>query len=73
MKKGLLNSTYYRECPLCRQMTSMDISDEKINKQINEWEKGNIYLQEIELPPNKREFLKTGYCFECQKLLFGTE
>lgn len=73
MGKGLLNSTYYRECPLCKNVTSMDVKDEKINKQIDAWERHDIYLQEIDLPANKREFLKTGYCFECQKLLFGTE
>ena len=70
---GLLNSTYYRECPMCRKVTSMDVKDEEINKQIEAWERRDIYLQEINLPANKREFLKTGYCFKCQKLLFGTE
>ena len=73
MSKGLLNTTYIRKCPMCEETTSMDIEDYETNKAIQEWEKGNIFLQDIPLPPNKREFLKTGYCFECQKLLFGTE
>ena len=69
---GLLNSTYYRKCPMCGETTSIDVKNQKINKQIDEWEKGKIYLQNIQLPPNKREFLKTGYCLECQELLFGS-
>ena len=43
---------------MCGEITSMDIEDYETNKAIQEWEKGNIYLQDIPLPPNKREFLK---------------
>ena len=39
---GLLNSTYYRKCPMCGEITSIDVKNQEINKQIDEWEKGKI-------------------------------
>ncbi len=49
----------------------LEITDREINRAIEEYKNKKIYVQDIPLPPNQREFLKTGYCFECQKLLFG--
>lgn len=71
--KKLEKARYVKKCPMCGELTSMEIDDKAIIKSISEWQKGNLYLQDIPLPPNKREFLKTGYCSKCQKLLFGTE
>ena len=73
MGKGLLSVTYYGECPMCGKIEKFEIADKEINKAIEEYKQKKIYVQDIPLPPNQREFLKSGYCFECQKLIFGTE
>ncbi len=57
--------------PNVQKNEKLEITDREINRAIEEYKNKKIYVQDIPLPPNQREFLKTGYCFECQKLLFG--
>lgn len=68
---GLISDTIFRVCPLCGENTSLTFDDEKILRKIEQYERHEIYVQDIPIPANQREFLKTGYCLECQKLLFG--
>lgn len=63
-----------RVCPMCEDTTSISFKeDEKTMNALDKYFNGEIYLQELPFKPDVREFLKTGYCLECQKLLFGTE
>ena len=62
---------YARVCPMCGELTEIEVTDSNAIKQIEKWERGEIYLQEIPLSADEREFLKTGYCMDCQSMLFG--
>ena len=58
-----------RTCPMCRSTHWMKVNGEKYGK----YAYGNALIQEVfpDLTPHEREFIKTGYCPECQELLFG--
>lgn len=62
-----------RECPMCRNhhTKEFDISAEQLHKLNTRAD----LIQNIfpNLAPREREFLKTGYCYDCQELLFGGE
>ena len=59
-----------RICPMCNRETAITVSDD-LREKIDLYNKHLIYIQEIPLPPNEREFIKSGYCMVFQKLLFG--
>lgn len=62
----------YKLCPMCSQEYLMVLSN-KETKKYEEYISGEGYIQ-TQLPdlnPVEREFLKTGYCPECQEVLFG--
>lgn len=59
-----------KTCPMCRKMTTIEV-DESLLEAIMKYNSGIGYIQDIPLPPNEREFIKTGYCMECQKMIFG--
>lgn len=63
--------TITRTCPICGEETSIEVTNTETLKQIARWERGEIYLQDIPLPASEREFIKTGYCMECQEILFA--
>ena len=60
-----------RECPMCRDYWTkeLDVTVEKLEKF---YEKADL-IQNIfpNLEPREREFIKTGYCYDCQSLIFG--
>jgi len=60
-----------KRCPLCGKANSMPVDIEKYDRYMN----GTELIQRVfpELNPIEREFIKTGYCVECQKMLFGSE
>lgn len=61
-----------RQCPMCGKINTKEF-------EVNEgsWTHfccyGTKLIQEYfpDLTPNEREFLKSGYCDECQSKLFG--
>lgn len=60
-----------RRCPMCSKVTAINVVDE-IVPMIELYNAGFGYIQDIPLPANEREFIKTGYCMKCQGILFGT-
>ena len=58
-------------CPLCGKRNSMPVDMKKYKRYM----KGTELIQRVfpELNPVEREFIKTGCCVECQKMLFGSE
>ena len=59
--------TVSKICPVFGRNAELKADEEKLNMI------GLVLIQDLfpELNPVEREFLKTGYCPECQKLLFG--
>lgn len=62
--------TIKRICPMCNKTNTIEVSD-NLENAINRYMSGIGYIQDIPLSAEKREFIKTGYCFECQDWLFG--
>lgn len=67
--------TLEAKCPLCGEVTEIEIN-EQMEQELYDYEydseKSRMLIQDA-LPsfsPAQREFLKTGYCMECQKILF---
>ena len=62
-----------RICPMCQEVHELLLTKEQTDKYVH-YLYGNEKIQEIfpELGPVEREYLKTGYCYKCQALLFGT-
>ena len=60
-----------RNCPMCGEYYTMKNIDPG---KLCQYEAGNGYIQDIfaEFNPMEREFIKTGYCPKCQRLLFGS-
>lgn len=63
-----------KECPMCGQKTYLRMTEEEENQ----WRKyvcfsGHIQDRFPDMDVQKREFIKSGYCPDCQKALFGTE
>ena len=56
-------------CPMCGNVHWMRINGKKYET----YTLGGMLIQDAfpELDPFEREFLKSGYCPECQELLFG--
>lgn len=56
-------------CPMCGSTHWMRINGEQYEK----YKYGGMLIQDAfpKLNPTEREFIKTGYCPECQELLFG--
>ena len=63
-----------KECSMCGQKTYLRMTEEEENQ----WRKyacfgGHIQDRFPDMDVQKREFIKSGYCPDCQKALFGTE
>lgn len=63
-----------KECPMCGQKAYLRMTEEEENQ----WRKyacfgGHIQDRFPDMDEQKREFIKSGYCPDCQKALFGTE
>lgn len=69
-KKAKAKESIYRLCPMCGRITSIEV-DERILPMIDRYQQGIGYIQDIPLSANEREFIKTGYCMECQAILFA--
>ena len=60
-------------CPMCGRRTYLRMTEEE-----NQWRKyvcfgGHIQDRFPDMDVQKREFIKSGYCPDCQKTLCGTE
>ena len=59
-------------CPMCGRESELELTNEEVMGYF-QYREGMDLIQ-VCLPTLKsyeREFIKTGYCPECQKLLFG--
>lgn len=61
-----------KNCMLCGKKGSLEITEE-VNKLYQKYLAGYGMIQDIPLPANEREFLKTGMCDECQHMMFEEE
>lgn len=59
-----------KRCFCCGRESSLEITDE-VNKRYKMYLNGVGYIQDIPLPADQREFLKTGMCLSCQELIFA--
>ena len=60
----------YKHCPMCRAYNYIDLDEKawcKIDSKM-------YHIQDVlpDFSPAEREFLITGYCGGCQKMLFGS-
>lgn len=64
------NTGVSRECPMCGKEHIMYVDSDKFNR----YATGDELIQDVfkDLNPLEREFIKTGYCEDCQKQLFDT-
>ena len=60
-----------QECTMCGEVNSIQADEKRYRKLINRED----FVQNLfpEYNPMEREFIKTGYCPRCQKLIFGTD
>lgn len=60
------------QCDMCGKDSHIILSDDEIDS-FRRYLRGGILIQECLPSLNKceREFLKSGYCPDCQKLIFG--
>ena len=63
-----------RTCPMCGKETSLELTKDEVGR-YEYYLSGAPLLQEAfpNLTPSEREFLKTGYCPECQRKIFGNK
>ena len=63
----------FKQCPMCGEWHFIELTPE-MDEGLQRWFDGEFIQDALPmLNPMEREFIKTGYCPECQKLLFGTE
>ena len=62
---------YYNNCNMCGNTYYIELTDKEYEDFINK----NDLIQNIfpNFNPTEREFLKTGYCPDCQAMLFGAK
>ena len=63
-----------RICPMCGEHYTMQLTSEEL-KQLEIYEEGEQLIQNCfpSLNPMEREFIKTGYCPDCQCYLFESD
>lgn len=66
------NNEVVRKCGMCGHESHMELSDDEL-KAYRGYLAGGQLIQECFPSLNKceREYLKSGYCANCQELLFG--
>ena len=66
------NNVVAQECNMCGRESHIKLTDEELWA-FKDYLMGGLLIQECLPTLNKceREFLKSGYCAECQELLFG--
>ncbi len=71
MNKELEYGSYIKLCPMCNRSNCISLTSEEYKRFLAR----NAPIQELlpELDPFEREMLMTGFCPDCQSLLFGTK
>lgn len=61
-----------KQCPICKRTFAIHLDNATL---YNKYRDGYGKIQDLfpNLNPMEREFIKTGYCPDCQKELFGTD
>lgn len=59
-----------KRCPMCGNTHTLELNND-IAKQYDRYLAGYGYIQDIQLPAEKREFLMTGFCEKCQDIIFA--
>ena len=62
--------TVKKNCPICGEISELEVSEDTYKKYLS-YKEGYGYIQDIPLPAEQREFLKTGMCEKCQSWVFG--
>ena len=60
-----------RKC-FCGAESFIELTKEEYQK-YQDWRNGDCYIQDIPLNAVEREFLKTGMCRKCQKMIFNND
>jgi hypothetical protein len=70
-RRIIMNKRITKICPLCQEEHFIDVD----LKSYTDYVSGYSLIQNAfpTFNPMEREFVKTGYCPECQGMLFGTE
>ena len=66
------NNEVERQCSMCGQKSQIKLSERELEA-YKRYLKGDELIQDCLPTLNRveREFLKSGYCTDCQELLFG--
>lgn len=65
-------SKYHVKCPMCGKRYYIELTDEQDEKLFSYRHKGQLIQEAFpELNKVEREFLKSGYCPDCQEMIFG--
>ena len=66
--------TITKQCPMCGECYDISLTEDQRERYFRSWNR-EVLIQDAlpELNPMEREFLKTGYCPKCQRLLFATK
>jgi hypothetical protein len=57
-------------CPVCEKVSQLSVDSDKYNQYMQR--KDLIQNVFPELNPAQREFIMTGYCSDCQHIIFGS-
>ena len=68
-------ASIYMTCPMCSEINYINFETLDEIKRYDKYKNGEGLIQDIfpEFTPFEREFIKTGYCVDCQCLLFAKE
>ena len=70
--KGIIMNIVCRHCS-CGAVECIDLTTSEY-EQYRKWRRGECYIQDIgTLNACEREFLKTGLCRNCQKMIFNND
>lgn len=63
-----------KQCPMCEGIHKMTLTKDE-GLAFERWECEGLLIQDCfpSFNPMEREFIKTGYCPDCQSVLFGTD
>lgn len=67
-------AVYSRVCPMCKTISELPLTRKEASA-MSLYDAGVGLIQDLLPSCDKfeREFIKTGYCLECQQLLFGNK
>ena len=70
LKESKNMTTIKQKCPMCNKVGEITVDADSYNK----YTQGALIQDAFaNLNPAEREFIKTGYCLDCQEMLFGND